>query len=247
MKTIAFYLPQYHEIKENNEWWGKGFTEWTNVKNAKPLFEGHNQPRLPLDNNYYCLLDDKVLEWQIDIAKKNNVYGFCFYHYWFNGHLLLEKPIENFLSNDNLNFPFCLCWANPSWTKIWAGKGSEILISHNYKDTNDLEKHFQYLLKFFRDDRYIKEDGKPLLVIYSPEEIPNLDEIVSFIRKRVVEEGFPGIVLMYQYIVSEQKEKLIRELFDYKINFQPVHALHKMEKMKKSRFIIKTMRFFNSF
>lgn len=241
MKIIPFYLPQYHSIPENDEWWGEGFTEWTNVKKAQPLFAGHDQPKIPLNNNYYNLLDDNVKKWQIDIAKENGIYGFCFYHYWFDGHLLLEKPIEQYLNNQELNFPFCLCWANPDWTKIWAGKGSEVLIGQNYENKEDWEKHFQYLLPFFKDERYIKEDGMPLFVIYSPEEIPNIEEIVSFLRKRIKEEGFPGIKLFYQYYVSPEKEEKIKDLFDYKIRFQPVHALHELEDNGKKGGMIKAM------
>lgn len=245
MKIIPFYLPQYHTIPENDEWWGAGFTEWTNVKNAKPLFEGHEQPKVPLNKNYYCLLDDEVKKWQIKMAKENGIYGFCFYHYWFNGRKLLEKPIEQYLWNKELDFPFCLCWANPDWTKIWAGKGSEVLISQDYTDKNDWEKHIQYLVPFFKDDRYIKEDGEPLFVIYSPEEIPHIEELVSFIRKRVKEEGFPGIKLMYQYYVSESRELEIRKLFDYRIKFQPVHALHDLEDSSKKGMLIKAMHVAN--
>lgn len=229
MKIIPFYLPQYHAIRENDEWWGEGFTEWTNVRNARPLYEGHRQPKVPLDDNYYCLLEDSVKEWQIKIARENGIYGFCFYHYWFNGKLLLEQPILQYLKNPALDFPFCLCWANPDWTKIWAGKGSEVLIRQDYSDEADLERHFQFLLPFFRDERYIREEGKPVFVIYSPEEIPNLKERVDFLRKRIVQEGFPGICLFYQYVVSAEKEKEIKALFDYKIRFQPVHALHEAE------------------
>ncbi|SCW77186.1 Glycosyltransferase WbsX [Lachnospiraceae bacterium C10] len=247
MKAIALYLPQFHEIEENNKWWGEGFTEWTNVKNAKPLFSGHEQPKVPMNDNYYCLLDDRVKEWQIKLAKENGVYGFCFYHYWFNGHLLLEKPVEQFLNNSKLDFPFCLCWANQNWTKIWSGNGNEVLISHDYYEKGDLEKHFQYFLRFFRDERYIKEDGKPVLVIYSPDEMPNLNETVDYFRKRIVEEGFPGIVLMYQYIVAEKNELMTRQIFDYKIHFQPVHALHEIENSKKSGMVINLLRLTNDF
>lgn len=241
MKIIAFYLPQYHAIPENDEWWGKGFTEWNNVKNAKPLFDGHMQPKVPLNNNYYCLLDDDVKKWQIKIAKENGVYGFCFYHYWFNGHLLLEKPIEQYLQNQELDFPFCLCWANPDWTKIWAGKGSEVLIRQNYNDEKNWEKHFNYLLPFFKDNRYIKENGEPVFVIYSPEEIPNIEKIVAFLRRRIKEEGFPGIKLFYQYYVSPNNEERIRSFFDYKIRFQPIHALHEIEDKGKKGGVIKAM------
>lgn len=245
MKIIPFYLPQFHTIPENDKWWGKGFTEWSNVKKAKPLFKGHIQPKVPYNGDYYCLLDDRVKRRQIELARKNGIYGFCFYHYWFNGHLLLEKPLEQFLRNKDLDFPFCLCWANPDWTKIWAGKGSEVLIHQNYKNRLDIKRHMDYLIPFFKDSRYIKEKGMPVFVIYSPEEIPNLKEIVCYIRKRVHDEGFPGIKLFYQYTVSPQKEKRIRDLFDYKIHFQPVHALVDLENTSSSGALIRVMRCIN--
>lgn len=228
-KIIAFYLPQFHAIPENDQWWGEGFTEWTNVKNAGPLFDGHLQPRVPLEGNYYNLLDDKVKEWQIRIAKENGIYGFCFYHYWFGGKLMLEKPLEQFLANKTLDIPFCMCWANPPWTKIWAGKGSEILIDQDYGDEQQWEKHFDYLLPFLKDERYIKEEGSPILVIYSPAEIPCLEQMISYIRKRAYLEGFPGIKLLYQYYLNKNDEKKILPLFDYCIRFQPIYALNQLE------------------
>lgn len=229
MKIIAFYLPQFHAIPENDEWWGKGFTEWTNVKKGVPLFQGHVQPKVPMNNQYYNLLDDNVKAWQISLAKENGIYGFCFYHYWFGGKLMLQKPLEQYLSNQTLDFPFCFCWANPEWTKIWAGEGSKVLIEQDYGDESQWEQHLQYLLPFFRDERYIKEDGKPLLVIYTPNEIPCLKEMIKYIRRRVKEEGFAGLALAYQYYVNEKEDKEIRPLFDYCIKFQPVYALQEIE------------------
>ena len=170
MKIIPLYLPQFHRIPENDSWWGEGFTEWTNVKKAKQLFDGHYQPRIPLNDNYYDLTDVKTIKWQCKIAKQHGIYGFCFYHYWFNGKLLLEKPMKLFLDNPDINFNFCISWANHNWEDSWkASPGNEkILISHDFDDENDWIDHFNYLLPFFKDSRYIKEDNKPLMIIYIP-------------------------------------------------------------------------------
>lgn len=179
MKIIAFYLPQFHEIPENNEWWGEGFTEWVNVKKAKPLFEGHNQPRVPLDDKYYDLLDDEVKIWQAKIAKENGIYGFCYYHYWFNGRKVLERPMEQMLRNNEVDIPFCVCWANEPWTKAWIGR-NEIILPQFYGEKKEWKEHFDYLLPFFQDKRYIKENGKPLMVIYRAEVITNLNEMLDY-------------------------------------------------------------------
>ena len=129
MRVIAYYLPQFHEIPENNEWWGKGFTEWVNVKKAVPLYEGHVQPRIPLNENYYNLLDTDVQVWQANIAKRYGIYGFAYYHYWFNGKLLLEKPAENMLKNKDVDIKFCFSWANEPWTNVWVAQtNSKILL-----------------------------------------------------------------------------------------------------------------------
>ena len=137
MKIITFYLPQFHEIPENDEFWGKGFTEWVNVKKARPLFEGHMQPKVPLNNNYYNLLDTSVMKWQSECARKYGIYGFCFYHYWIEGRKLLEKPVELFLEEKSININYCLSWANHSWTDSWNNNEKRNLISQTYGGKKD--------------------------------------------------------------------------------------------------------------
>lgn len=234
MKIIAFYLPQYHAIPENDEWWGKDFTEWNNVKRGQPLFDGHYQPKTPQNNNYYNLLDDEVKKWQIELAKKNGIYGFCFYHYWFNGHLLLEKPIEQYLDNKDLDFPFCICWANPPWTKAWVSRSDKILIDQDYGSKEQWKAHFEYLLPFIKDSRYITNDGKPLLVIFDPTHINCLEDMLAYWRKLAIEHGMPGIDFAYQYVVHDNSDEKYREVFDYDIEFQPAYALQdSVSKTKK--------------
>lgn len=229
MKTIAFYLPQYHSFPENDEWWGEGFTEWTNLKKAEPLYDGHYQPRVPLDNNYYNLLENKNMEWQCEIAKKYGVYGFCFYHYWFDGHMLMEKPMEKFLNNPNCDMNFCICWANENWTKAWVNKEDTVLIGQTYGDEKQWIKHFEYFLPFFKDSRYILEDNKPFLVIYRPELIPCLDQMLECWNKLAEENGFDGIKYLYQHVSYDNVKKKDERKFDYAIEYQPAYALRDMD------------------
>ena len=209
MRIIAFYLPQFHDIPENDEWWGKGFTEWVNVKKAKPLFEGHAQPRVPLNNNYYNLLDDNIKIWQSEIAQKHGIYGFCYYHYWFNGKLLLEEPMEQMLKNKEITIPFCICWANEQWTKAWVGE-NKVLIAQKYGDKNEWAEHFYYLLPFLKDERYIYEKGKPLVVIYRPNIIPCLNEMLDYWVELAKKNGLNGITFAYQHL-WEDKKKMIAD------------------------------------
>ena len=221
MKIIAFYLPQFHSFKENDEWWGKGFTEWTNVKNAKPLFKGHYQPRIPLNKNYYNLTNVDTLKWQADIAKKYGIYGFCYYHYWFDGHMLMEKPMELMLANEEVDLPFCICWANENWTKAWAQHSKKVLISQTYGDRSDWEKHFYYLLPFFMDKRYIYKDEMPIFVIYRPELIPTLRPMLEFWDKLAKENGLKGIIYMYQQHNYDHQTADTGDLFSYAIEYEP--------------------------
>lgn len=241
LKIITFYLPQFHSIKENDKWWGKGFTEWTNVKKAVPLYPGHDQPHIPLNDNYYNLLDDDTKIWQANLAKKYGVYGFCYYHYWFKGKKLLEKPAEQMLKNKSIDLPFCFCWANENWSRNWDGGNREIIVEQDYGEKTDWEEHFQYLLTFFKDSRYITVNGKPLLVIYKPDLINSIYEMVSYFKKRIVEEGFPGICLAFQFPTYYMDVFYRDDIFDYMIEFEPVfsrnnivrHSSKKIEIVRK--------------
>ena len=192
VREIAFYLPQFHEIPENNEWWGKGFTEWTNVKKAKPLYPGHHQPRIPGELGYYDLGDQggiEVQKRQIALAKEYGLSGFCYYYYWFDGgKRLLEKPLDRHLKNESLDFPFCLCWANENWTRRWDGLQNEILMPQSYE--GDWAYKFIYdLLPYLKDDRYIKVNGAPYILIYNIAEIPNAGDAINIWRKVAAENG----------------------------------------------------------
>jgi lipopolysaccharide biosynthesis protein len=170
IRSIAFYLPQFHPIKENNEWWGKGFTEWTNVGKARPLFKGHYQPRIPADLGYYDLRLDEVRVEQALMAKEFGIEGFCYWHYWFgNGRTLLERPFKEVLESGSPDFPFCLAWANETWKGFAHGlKNRNVLIEQKYLGERDDTDHFYKVLPAFKDKRYIKVNSKPVFLIYKP-------------------------------------------------------------------------------
>lgn len=226
LKTIAFYLPQFHRIPENDRWWGEGFTEWTNTRKAQPLFTGHHQPRNPVSLGYYDLGDVENYAKQVMLAKKAGVYGFCFYFYWFGGKTLLEKPLRNILANPQIDQPFCFCWANENWTRRWDGQENEVLIAQKYSEEDSLA-FLEYINTYFKDDRYIKVDGKPLLVVYRPAIIPDIRRIQELWRQRAKELGWPGI-----YLVSAQTfgQKDPREFhFDAAVQFPPHHQKHEFD------------------
>lgn len=233
VKILAYYLPQFHEIKENNEWWGKGFTEWENVKKAVPLFEGHLQPRVPLDDNYYDLSNVDVMRWQAETANKNGLYGFCFYHYWFSDKPLLEKPLENYLKAVDIKFPFCFCWANESWTNGWAKPECSIIMEQKYGVKRDWKKHFDYLLPFFKDNRYIKENSAPLIVIYRPYLYDNMIEMLEYWKQLAVYNGFSGLKFASQRFEEPEKFPEIYDYLDYHIYYEPIKTNQNKRNGKK--------------
>lgn len=249
IKIIAFFLPQFHTFPENDKWWGKGFTEWTNTKKAKPLFKKHYQPRIPLNKNYYNLLDDEVKKKQVDLAKKYGIYGFCYYHYWFkDGKKLMEKPIEQMLSNKDIDMPFCLSWANEPWSRRWDGSENEIIMPQEYGGELEWKEHFQYLCNFFRDDRYIKINNKPLFIIYKPELIPNLNGMMQMWKKLAIDNGFDGIDFAYQHPKFHYMKDKDDTEFAYGIQFEPAFSNKDaqyaiLDKKEKRKFLIKNVDF----
>ena len=222
MKVIAFYLPQFHTIPENDEWWGKGFTDWVNVRKAHPLFHGHCQPREPLGRNYYDLSDPDTLRWQSQLASKYHVHGFCFYHYWFGGKLLLQKPAELLLANKDIRLPFCFSWANEPWARTWDGKAHHILINQVYGNREDWEKHFRYLLPFFQDDRYIIEDGRPMFLIYKSQSIPCINEMMECWEQMAIQSGFKGMHFVETLRTQHRDPRPLP--FRARVEFEPARA-----------------------
>jgi hypothetical protein len=196
-RVIAYYLPQFHPIPENDQWWGKGFTEWTNVARARPLFRGHYQPRVPADLGFYDLRLPEVREAQAEMARAAGIEGFCYWHYWFgNGKRLLERPFNEVLHSGKPDFGFCLAWANHSWSnKTWENSGAKprILMEQCYGGVEDNRAHFNAVLPAFHDKRYIRVDGKPLFVVYAPLDIPRVGEFLEQWRTLALENGLPGI------------------------------------------------------
>lgn len=193
MKLIAYLLPQFHRIPENDAWWGEGFTEWTNTRKAVSLYSGHLQPKEPYENYYYDLTDPAARAWQAKLARTYGIYGFCYYHYWFRGKALLERPVQEIVRSGEPEFPFCLCWANESWTRRWDGGDDHILIKQDYGQEQDWEVHFYDLLNTFKDSRYIRIDGKPLFIIYRPGTIPRCEEMLKLWNRLARENGLTGL------------------------------------------------------
>lgn len=243
MKLIAFYLPQYHRTPENDTWWGKGFTEWTNVKKAKPLFKNQTQPKVPLDHNYYNLMDKSTVEWQTGLMKKYGIYGFCYFHYWFNGRRILERPAENLLKWKEIEQPFCFAWANATWARTWTAvkkattnwvasdsgqQGNGILIEQSYGTESDWQKHYEYLRQFFCDRRYIKVENKPMFLIYRLHDIPNAKEMFRIWNGLAKKDGFSGIHIVSMNMVPE-KNQYVEAIAKY--GYYPEYDVHIVRKI----------------
>lgn len=220
IKPIAIHLPQFHPIAENDEWWGKGFTEWTNVAKARPLFKGHYQPHLPADLGFYDLRLAEARIAQAKLASKYGIYGFCYYHYWFNGKRLLNAPLDAILNSGKPEFPFMLCWANENWTRRWDGEDQEILIKQDHGKEDDIA-HINFLLDtFFKDDRYIKVNTKPFFLIYKPQLLPDINETITTWRTEAAKKG---IELYIGYMKTFASDANVQDLlgFDCSVDFQP--------------------------
>lgn len=241
-KIITFYLPQFHRIPENDKWWGEGFTEWVSVKNAEPLFHGHYQPRIPMHDNYYNLLDKETMQWQAKLARRAGIYGFCMYHYWFgNDKRLLEKPAENLLNWKDIDINYCFSWVNESWIYSWSkykggawlyteSKGNAdadkgILVQQEYGDEKEWKKHFEYLLPFFHDKRYIKKDNKPVFIIYRPENMKRIGAMVQCWNLWAKQEGFAGM-----YFIGTNDQKWKKRNMDAGMIYEPGFSMQEKGK-----------------
>lgn len=219
-QLIAFYLPQFHSIPENDRWWGDGFTEWTNVKKGAPNFRGHYQPRLPADLGFYDLRQAEVMDRQAELAQLYGVHGFCYYYYWFSGKRLLEQPLETMLSRGKPDMPFCLCWANENWTRRWDGLDHEILIGQDY-EPGWADQFFWDILPYFRDNRYIRVDGTPMLVLYRMETIPEVAEVIQTWKQMARSVGLGGLHIVGVQYIGMTPETPVKMGADATVEFPP--------------------------
>lgn len=237
MKIISMYLPQFHRVKENDEWWGEGFTDWVSAKNATPIFDGHYQPHIPLDDNYYDLSERSTMVWQTDLMKQYGVDAMCIYHYWFkDGRQILEKPMENLLKWADVDMPFCICWANETWARSWSKvkdvnvwsnlheknadkNGKSILLEQDYGDKTAWKEHFDYLLPFFLDSRYLRQDDRPIFVFYRTADIMCLSEMVEYWQELAKDAGLKGL-----YVIGSNCTNNVPSVIDAELYHEPVRS-----------------------
>jgi hypothetical protein len=226
VKLIAFFFPQFHAIPENDEWWGKGFTDWVNVRKAAPQSPGHYQPRVPLGGRYYDQSRKDTLAWQIGLARQYGLHGFCHYHYWFDGKQLLETPTNLVLESKELDFPFCLAWANETWSRRWDGRDHHILQEQTHvPDKAMWMRHFEYLFRAWSDERAIRIDAKPVFLVYRAHRITEIGAMFDFWRELAHARGLPGLY----FVAMKQYEFPVPEVlrhFDATMQFQPFEAIY---------------------
>ncbi len=239
VSALAYHLPQFHPTAENDAWWGKGFTEWTNVARARPRFRGHEQPRLPRDLGFYDLRLAESRRMQADLAAQSGLQGFVFYHYWFNGRRLLSAPVDGILEDPEYRFPFCLSWANENWTRAWDGGASQILMQQSYSREDD-RAHIRWLVGVMHDDRYITFDGKPVLLVHRASLLPHPRETTQIWRDEVARAGFPGLYLLRtEHFGDETGDP--RDLgFDAAVDFQPNFSA--LLQASRTRALVDSMR-----
>ena len=223
LRPLAFYLPQFHPIPENDLWWGPGFTEWTNVTRATPRFRGHMQPRLPRDLGFYDLRLAEARRSQATLARDAGIDGFVFYHYWFNGRRLLHEPIDGILSDPGYTFPFCFSWANENWTRAWDGGANEVLLGQSYSEEDD-RAHIRWLLSVMKDERYIKREGRPVLLVHRVSMLPDPSRTTDIWREEAVQAGFTGLYLLRTEHFSDECGDPTFLGFDAAVDFQPNFA-----------------------
>jgi len=219
IRYLAFYLPQFHPIPENDAWWGMGFTEWTNVAKARPLFAGHYQPHIPADLGFYDLRVPETRAAQAELASRYNIEGFCYWHYWFEGKRLIERPFAEVLASGEPDFPFCLAWANETWSRRWLGEEKEVLIRQSYSDADDLN-HIHWLMHAFADPRYVRVNGRPLFLIYRGRDLPDPQRTTDLFRNECVRHGIaePYLLGMNSHAPDTDFRKYG---FDNTLSFKP--------------------------
>lgn len=247
IKPIALVLPQFHPIPENDEWWGKGFTEWTNVVKARPRFRGHAQPHLPKDLGFYDLRLPETREAQAELAKQYGIFGFCYYHYWFNGRRILEKPVDAILESGKPNFPFMLCWANENWSRNWDGGFDKLLLKQEYS-VDDFVNHARHLVKYFRDPRYIRVDGKPFFAIYKDEVGMDLSTCIEAFRDELWKHSIEIYLCRFERRIGTSSDfENAFKLFDAGIEFQPLtRQLSRIRRSRKQKFFSKCAHVFEN-
>ncbi len=220
-RLLAFYLPQFHPIPENDRWWGPGFTEWRNVSSARPLFPGHRQPVRPADLGYYDLRVPEIREQQADLARDHGIEGFCYWHYWFEGKRLLERPFLEVLSSGRPDFPFCLAWGNEPWSRRWSGEPLDILQAQTYGGDDDSRRHIEWLLPALADRRAVRIDGRPVFLVYRADQVPAVDRMIGIWRETARANGLPGLFLLSIETTGTYGRDPRPWGFDAAVEFQP--------------------------